>query len=173
MSGEDALYFFVCEQPDKAKELDILDIGASSCKSKNKSHVSVGVTSVRTVASSGADALSAGAKSPRSPKQSSQVGLDEPYLPVLHKLSAHSCNTERVIVDGKPIKLPFEPESNQFAIVRPLDARRSRELSSLNNLMFAVLKEVEVENKEGGKSKNRMHSLRPRYIESIVEIYQA
>lgn len=101
---------------------------------------------MKTGASSGLDALSAGAKSPRSPKHEPQEVLDEPYWPVLHKLSAYSCKTERVIVDGKPIKLPFEPESNQFAIVRPLDARRSRELSSLNNLMFAVLKEVEVEN---------------------------
>lgn len=92
---------------------------------------------------------------------------------MLHKLSAYSCKSERVIVDGKPIKLPFEPESNQFAIVRPLDPRRSRELSSLNNLMFAVLKEVEVGNNYD-KHKSRMQqSLRTRYIESIVEIYQA
>ena len=60
--------------------------------------------------------------------------------PILYKLNAYSSKAERVNIDGKPIRLPFARDSNQFAFVRPLDPKRSRQMSCLNNLMFAVLK---------------------------------
>jgi len=63
-------------------------------------------------------------------------------MPVLYKLSPYECKAERVIIDGSIIRLPFDSQSNQFAIVRAMDPQLSRELSTIDNLMFAILKEV-------------------------------
>jgi hypothetical protein len=80
--------------------------------------------------------------------------------------------------------LPFGRASNQFAFVRPLDPRRSRQMSCLNNLMFAVLRQVQIkglpaeeESKASFEMRHRSRSFKgklyPYYLESIVEVFQA
>ena len=106
-------------------------------------------------------------------------------MPVLYKLSPYECKAERVIINGSSIRLPFDSQSNQFAIVRAMDPQLSRELSSIDNLMFAILKEVHLKQDEltddntssqinrRMSSKNKRNQLQPKIIESRIEIYKA
>jgi hypothetical protein len=47
-----------------------------------------------------------------------------------------------VLINGKAVRLPIDSDSNQFAIVRPLNPERSRESSFLDNFMVSIMKEV-------------------------------
>lgn len=105
-------------------------------------------------------------------------------MPILYKLSPFECKAERVMVNGNLIRLPFDSNSNQFSIVRALDPQLSRELSTIDNLMFAILKEVQVKADEYSeeatstqmnkkKKGNTRNQLRQRIIESRIEIYKA
>lgn len=42
-------------------------------------------------------------------------------MPILYKLSPYESKAERVIINGSIVRLPFDNQTNQFAIVRAMD----------------------------------------------------
>ena len=54
-----------------------------------------------------------------------------------------------------PIKLPIDADTNQFAIIRPMDPKRSRELSFLDTFMVAIMKEAKVKANETTAAEQR------------------
>jgi hypothetical protein len=53
----------------------------------------------------------------------SSDGVTRPYL---YQLSAYQNSCEKVLINGRPVHLPIDTNSNQFAIVRPMDPLKSR-----------------------------------------------
>jgi hypothetical protein len=68
--------------------------------------------------------------------------------PVFYQLSAYQNKCERVLINGKAVRLPIDSDANQFAIIRPLDPERSRESSFLDNFMVSIMKEVHLKFEE-------------------------
>jgi hypothetical protein len=104
--------------------------------------------------------------------------------PVFYQLSAYQNKCERVVIDGRPIRLPIDSDSNQFAIIRAIDPERSRESSFLDNFMVSIVKEVHLKFEEPPvdinqrrdtrrRSTKRGPPLQQRLIETVVEIYAA
>jgi hypothetical protein len=61
--------------------------------------------------------------------------------PVFYQLSAYQNKCERVLINGKAIRLPLDADTNQFAIIRAMDPERSREASFLDSFMVGIMKE--------------------------------
>ena len=103
-------------------------------------------------------------------------------------LSAFEIKAKRVLIDDKPIQLPLDIDTNQFAIIRPLDPIRSKQNSYLDNFMIAIMKEIHIKNEKGdllssesqqksdlkrkSTRREKMAHLEPTYLETHVEIYQ-
>jgi len=88
---------------------------------------------------------------PESEISSYSIGADgatKVPRPVFYQLSAYQNKCERVIIDGKAIRLPIDSDSNQFAIIRAIDPEKSRESSFLDNFMVAIMKEVHLKFEE-------------------------
>ena len=86
------------------------------------------------------------------------------------------------------MSLPIDENTNQFAIIRPMDPQLSRQMSQLDNFMVAIMKEIHVkpdpipeqesarmQQEDSGrrrKSTRKGPPLQPKYVETIVEIYK-
>lgn len=71
-------------------------------------------------------------------------GGDSVIKPYLYQLSAYQSKCEKVVVQGRSVTLPIDSSSNQFAIVRPMDPAKSRQISFLDNFMVAIMKEIHI-----------------------------
>ena len=115
------------------------------------------------------------ARGPVGPSDSNAEGFIQPFL---YELSAYSSQAKRVVVNGNPVRLQIDPNTNQFAFLRSLDPRSSIQFSELPDLFVAILKETKIqssEQEESGKHRTRKGSLKridSLFVESSIEIFK-
>ena len=71
--------------------------------------------------------------------------FDKSLKPFLYKLSAFSCQPQKVIINDKPVFLPTDEITNQFSIIRTVDPSQSKSFSTEDRFLFALLKEVQIQ----------------------------